>query len=220
MQSGCQAKDGADGPSSPEYRLHLHFVDGKLMELPKDVKPEIGGSLQPQNNEPVSSGSLQQLQNKEPASGGSLQPQNNEPVSSGSLQPQNKKPVSGGSLQLQRDDMRELPVTKPHFCGVQRLGHLALGINSTEQNQAMYVRQWTNDCTKEHKPLVFDVDGKELANPGDAYGAVNVIDLLKCSGPKKSQASILAKPDEIMKLGIDRRDIFLLHFDGNPQVRN
>ena len=162
------------------------------MELPKDVKPEIGGSLQPQNNEPVSSGSLQ---------------------------PQNKKPVSGGSLQLQRDDMRELPVTKPHFCGVQRLGHLALGINSTEQNQAMYVRQWTNDCTKEHKPLVFDVDGKELANPGDAYGAVNVIDLLKCSGLKKSQAKVHAKPDEIMKLGIDPRNIYLIHFDGDTGVR-
>ena len=67
---------------------------------------------------------------------------------------------------------------------------------------------------------MFDVDGKELANPGDAYGAVNVIDLLKCSGLKKSQASNLAKPEEIMKLGVDPRDIFLLHFDGNPQVRN
>ena len=149
------------------------------MELPKDLKPEIGGSLQPQNNEPVSS----------------------------------------GSLQLQRHDMRELPVTKPHFCGVQRLGHKALDIERTEQNQATYVRQWTKDCTKEPKPLVFDVDGKELANPGDAYGAVNVIDALKALGLQERHARNMATKDKLLELGIDPRNIFKILYDGNTGVR-
>ena len=111
-------------------------------------------------------------------------------------------------------------LTKPHFCGVQRRGYMVLEIQRTEENKDKFVRQWTRDCSNEPKPLVFDADGKPLANPADAYGAVNVIDALKCLGKPSNSASRHAKPDEIMKLGIDRRDIFLLHFDGNPQVRN
>ena len=113
---------------------------------------------------------------------------------------------------------------KPHFCGVQRLGYMALGIvrgiTKTEKNENVYVRQWIKDCTKEPKPLVFDVNGKPLKNPADAKGSMNVIDALKCLDFKKSQASHLAKPEEIMKLGVDPRDIFLIQFDDNPQVKN
>lgn len=108
---------------------------------------------------------------------------------------------------------------KPHFCGVQRLGYLSLGIAKTEKNENIWVRQWTRNCTKDTKPLVFDVHGNPLANPADAKGAMNVIDALKCLAFKKSQASHLAKPEEIMKLGVHPRDIFLIHFDGDSGVR-
>jgi hypothetical protein len=228
----------ADDGSFPLAMLlcrHSLEVCGKyFLQIQKQLQnkePASGGSLQPQNNEPASGGSLQP-QNKEPASGGSLQPQNNEPVSSGSLQPQNKEPasggslqpqnnepVNGGSLQLQRHDMRELPVTKPHFCGVQRLGPLALDINSTEQNQATYVRQWTKDCTKEPKPLVFNAEMKPLENPADAYGAVNVIDALKALGLPARTAQSLSSVDKLLQLGIDPRNIFKILYDGNTGVR-
>ena len=190
MQSGCQAKDGADAPSSPEYRLHLDFVDGKLMELPKDVKPEIGGSLQPQNNESVSGG---------------------------------RAKLEGAEVQdfIGIQMMNGVPVTREHFCGGEMLGHLALDINSTEQNKHLYVRKWTRKCCPQSLPLVFDVDGNELANPSDAHNAVNAFDALKAVGVAEHTARRLAGVDKIMKhesMPIDPRHVFKIHWDGNPRV--
>tara|TARA_Y100000389_G_scaffold192889_2_gene220987 strand:- start:18212 stop:18922 length:711 start_codon:yes stop_codon:yes gene_type:complete len=130
------------------------------------------------------------------------------------------KENEGQLLTPEGSEFLGIATKKPHFCGVQRLGYLSLAIKKTDKNENVYVRQWTRDCTKDTKPFVFDVNGKPLENPADAKGSMNVIDALKCLAFKKSQASLLAKSDEIMKLGIPPRDIFLLHFDGNPQVRN
>tara|TARA_Y100000389_G_scaffold159686_1_gene161608 strand:- start:440 stop:1072 length:633 start_codon:yes stop_codon:yes gene_type:complete len=129
---------------------------------------------------------------------------------------QNKKRGRGDEVDM---PSFERVTTKAHCCGVQRLGFLALGIQRTPENEHMYVRQWTRDCSNEPEPLVFDVDGKPLANPADAYGSMPAIDAMKCSGLKKTQAKVNAKPDEIMKLGIDRRDIYLIYFDGDTGVR-
>ena len=107
---------------------------------------------------------------------------------------------------------------KPHFCGVLRRGYAVLRITQTEENKDKVVRQWTRDCSNEPKPLVFDADGKPLANPADAYGAVNVIDALKCLGMKKTQAQHYVKVEELTKLGIDRRDIFMIKWDEAPKA--
>ena len=171
--------------------------------------------LQPQTNENMTPG-LQPQTNKNMTL--YLQPQNNEPVSGVSLQPQNKENKTPG-LQLQHGEMRGLQVKKPHFCGVQSLAYRALEIKPTEENQGMYVRQWTRRFTNEPKSLVFDVDGKELTIPADAYGAVNVFDALMAVGVKRTQAQHYVKVEQIMKLGIARGDIFFIHFDGNPRAR-
>ena len=99
-------------------------------------------------------------------------------------------------------------------------GYAALNITWTEENKDKFVRQWTRDCKNEPKPLVFDVDGKPLENPADAKGAMNVIDALRvCTAKSSASASRHAKPEELMKLGIDRRNIYLIHFDGDTGVR-
>ncbi len=108
---------------------------------------------------------------------------------------------------------------QPHFCGVKKLGWFVFEIEKTQDNQNEYVRQWTRNCTKDTKPLVFDVNMKPLENPAAAKGAMNVIDSLKVLNFKKSQAANLAKPEEIIKLGVDPRDIFLIYFDGDSGVR-
>ena len=111
-------------------------------------------------------------------------------------------------------------LTKPHFCGVQILGYAALNITWTEENKDKFVRQWTRDCKNEPKLLVFDVDGKPLESPADAKGAMNVIDALRvCTAKSSASASRHAKPEELIKLGIDRRNIYLIHFDGDTGVR-
>ena len=98
-------------------------------------------------------------------------------------------------------------LTNPHCCGVQRLGFLALGIQRTPENEHMYVRQWTRDCSNEPKPLVFDADGKPLANPDDAYGAMNAIDTLEVAGHSKSAAKRHATVENLIAMGIDRRNM-------------
>ena len=98
-------------------------------------------------------------------------------------------------------------------------GYAALNITWTEENKDKFVRQWTRDCKNEPKPLVFDVDGKPLENPADAKGAVNVIDALKVLGVPERTAQRVSTVDELMKLGIDPRNIYLIHFDGDTGVR-
>ena len=44
-------------------------------------------------------------------------------------------------------------LTKPHFCGGQKLAYEVLCIARTVKNKDMYVRQWTRDCKNEPKPL-------------------------------------------------------------------
>ena len=116
--------------------------------------------------------------------------------------------------------MHGVVIKKPHYCGVQILGYKVLEIQRTEENKYKYVRQWTKDCSNEPKPLVFDVDGKPLANPADARGAVNVIDALKALGMKRQQAQDNSTVEKLIKLGIDRCNIFMLDWNVNPtQVR-
>ena len=122
-----------------------------------------------------------------------------------------------------REDEVEMPFVervtkKPHFCGVQRRGYMVLEIQRTEENKDKFVRQWTRDCSNEPKPLVFDADGKPLANPADAHGAVNVFDALMAVGVKRTQAQHYVKVEELMKLGIDRRDIFIIKWDEAPKA--
>lgn len=129
------------------------------------------------------------------------------------------KENEGQLLTPEGSEFLGIATKKPHFCGVQRLGYLSLGIAKTEKNENVYVRQWIKDCTKDTKPLVFDVDGKPLKNPADAKGAMNVIDALRvCTAKSSASASRHAKPEELMKL-IDRRNIYLIHFDGDTGVR-
>ena len=73
------------------------------------------------------------------------------------------------------------------------------------------------DCTKESKPLVFDADGKPLDNPAAAKGAMNVIDALKVLGVPERTAQRVSTVDELMKLGIDPRNMFKFKFKLNLQ---
>ena len=124
------------------------------------------------------------------------------------------------AMSLQEVDLHGVVIEKPHYCGVQKLGYHVLEIQRTEENKYMYVRQWTKDCSNEPEPLVCDVDGNPLANPADADASIPAIDVLKCLGKKKTQAQHYAKPDEITKLpGIERDDLFMIHFDGDSGVR-
>jgi hypothetical protein len=130
---------------------------------------------------------------------------------------QNKKRGRGDEVDM---PSFERVTTKAHCCGVQRLGFLALGIQRTPENEHMYVRQWTRDCSNEPEPLVFDVDGKPLANPADAHGAVNAIDALKVTAMSKSAAKRHATVENLIAMGIGRRNIFLIKFDGVCKIAN
>jgi hypothetical protein len=111
-------------------------------------------------------------------------------------------------------------LTKPHFCGGQILGYAALNITWTEENKDKFVRQWTRDCSNEPKPLVFDVDNKPLENPADAKGAVNVIDALKVLGVPERTAQRVSTVDELMKLGIDPRNMFKFKWLPNVSTKS
>jgi hypothetical protein len=122
------------------------------------------------------------------------------------------------AMSLQGVDLHGVVIKKPHFCGVQRLGWDVFEIQPMPKTQLIYVRQWTKDCKNEPKPLVFDVDGKPLANPAAAKGAVNVIDALKAVGLPERMAQRFSSVDKLLQLGIDPSNIFFMNWDGNPRV--
>jgi hypothetical protein len=148
-------------------------------------------------------------------------PRNKEIMQHGNMEPVKvNKENEGQGLTLEGSEFLGIDTKRHHFCGVQRLGYLSLGITKTENNEIIYVRQWTKDCSNEPKPLVFDVDGKPLANPDDAYGAMNAIDTLEVAGHSKSAAKRHATVENLIAMGINRRNIFLIMFDGVCKIAN
>ena len=140
------------------------------------------------------------------------------------VQHDNMQPVKankeneGQLLTPEGSEFLGIATKEPHFCGVRRLGYLALDIKKTENNKNVFVRQWIKDCTKEPKPLVFDVNMKPLENPDDAKGAMNVIDSLKVLELPDRMAQRVSTVDKLLQLGIDPSNIFFMHWDGNPRV--
>jgi hypothetical protein len=107
---------------------------------------------------------------------------------------------------------------KPHFCGVMRLGYLALDEPCTEENRNRYLHQWTRDCTQDSKPLAFDADHKPLANPDDARGCIPVFDVARVCGEAKDTAKGRATLQHLLAIGIAKRDVFWVKIDGDRVV--